>query len=44
MICLDNYEATDRVRRLPCFHVFHAKCIDKYFKGKKTCPICHAEV
>lgn len=25
-----------------CKHAFHLKCINKWLKIKKTCPICHS--
>ena len=32
-ICLDNYKLNESFRVLPkCKHVFHKKCIDKWFK------------
>jgi hypothetical protein len=43
VICLDTLQDVDRVRRLPCHHIFHAACIDKWFLKKHlTCPLCMA--
>jgi len=46
-ICLDDLVAGAEVRTLPCMHVFHRKCIDRWFMtpgGKPRCPIDQAEV
>lgn len=41
VICLDNFTQKDKIRKLPCKHVFHKKCIDRWaFSNKMTCPIC----
>lgn len=42
-ICLDSYKESDHGRILCCDHVFHAKCIEKWFKKSKDCPICKGE-
>ncbi|GAB5356026.1 hypothetical protein AAMO2058_000255600 [Amorphochlora amoebiformis] len=39
-ICMDDMTSGDTVRRLPCFHVFHDKCIDPWLKRDPSCPIC----
>ena len=39
-ICLEKYEVGKYKRVLPCGHVFHKKCIDKWLKKKLVCPIC----
>ena len=42
-ICLENYKNNEYYRKLPiCKHIFHKKCIDKWFKLShiKKCPIC----
>jgi len=43
VICLDNYKVNEYKRELKCGHVFHKKCIDKWFKKRsdnKSCPLC----
>jgi hypothetical protein len=43
VICLDPFVGEDVVRRLPCNHIFHAECINKWFsKSHYTCPLCVA--
>ena len=39
-ICLEKYTPESKVRRLPCNHVFHAKCIDTWVNTKNECALC----
>jgi hypothetical protein len=39
-ICMDDNEEDKIYRELKCKHRFHQVCIDKWFEGSKTCPIC----
>jgi hypothetical protein len=41
-ICLEGYKSGTYKRKISCNHVFHKKCIDKWFKksGNVNCPIC----
>tara|TARA_B100001121_G_C18567150_1_gene563252 strand:- start:353 stop:721 length:369 start_codon:yes stop_codon:yes gene_type:complete len=43
-ICLETYEVGKYKRVLPCGHIFHKKCIDKWLKKKLICPICRKTV
>ncbi|CAK9292430.1 unnamed protein product [Gordionus sp. m RMFG-2023] len=44
VICLSEFEIGNSVRRLPCFHLYHAVCVDKWLKLKKRCPICRLAI
>lgn len=43
-ICLCEFEESDRVRVLPCTHVYHRNCIDKWFDESVKCPVCNADI
>lgn len=48
VICLDRFQDGDRLRVLPCKHLFHMGCIDKWLSGTFSyhdcvtsgCPTC----
>jgi len=43
-ICLTDFHAGDRKRRLTCMHCFHVVCVDKWLKNNPTCPVCRVEM
>lgn len=44
VVCMSDYSKGEKLRRLPCNHDFHAKCIDRWLKNNRTCPVCREEV
>lgn len=40
VVCMAEFEARQSVRVLPCRHEFHARCVDKWLRNNRTCPIC----
>ncbi|XP_034948210.1 RING finger protein 44 [Chelonus insularis] len=43
VVCMCDFEQPQSLRVLPCSHEFHAKCIDKWLKSNRTCPICRGD-
>jgi len=44
-ICIDNFKENEFYRTLECAHVFHKKCIDRWFrKDHSDCPMCRKKV
>jgi len=39
-ICLCDYNEGALLRRLPCGHDFHRRCVDKWLQKNKRCPLC----
>jgi len=38
-ICLESFKPGERVRKLPCKHIFHAHCIDEWLtQSSELCP------
>jgi len=52
VICMDEYASGDSLKRLPCLHEFHAKCVDSWLALGLTrdrdrdlgCPICRSKL
>lgn len=43
-ICQENFKFLKALVTLPCSHQYHSKCIIKWLKLKKNCPVCQKEV
>lgn len=45
-VCLTPFDEKVEVRRLPCLHVFHKVCADKWLfeQQKLFCPSCRMRV
>ncbi|XVF49240.1 hypothetical protein PTKIN_Ptkin03bG0252800 [Pterospermum kingtungense] len=43
-ICLANYADNDVLKELPCSHLFHTVCVDKWLKLKAICPLCKRRI
>ncbi|CAB1120024.1 unnamed protein product [Ectocarpus sp. CCAP 1310/34] len=39
-ICLGGFEDGDVLRKLPCLHLFHQKCVDEWLHLSVSCPLC----
>merc|ERR1719495_3045413 len=43
VVCMCDFEIRQSLRILPCSHEFHSKCVDKWLKSNRTCPICRGD-
>jgi hypothetical protein len=44
-ICLDDYCLGEYKKTLKCSHIFHKKCIDRWFKKDHLeCPLCREKI
>ncbi|KAL7433872.1 hypothetical protein ACHAXH_005005, partial [Discostella pseudostelligera] len=39
-VCLEQYQVGETLRTIPCFHTFHASCIDPWLAQRAECPVC----
>ncbi|KAJ8750564.1 hypothetical protein K2173_015725 [Erythroxylum novogranatense] len=44
-VCLNEYEEGESLKHLSrCSHMFHAACIDSWFKYHLYCPLCRSQI
>eukprot|EP00118_Oscarella_pearsei_P002173 m.9739 g.9739 ORF g.9739 m.9739 type:complete len:65 (+) comp21600_c0_seq1:1134-1328(+) len=43
-ICMTDFEEGEDIRRLPCLHPYHVKCIDRWLKTNRICPVCRIRI
>lgn len=39
-VCLNTSNINNFYRQLPCNHIFHPYCVDKWMEQYRTCPLC----
>ena len=45
VICIDDYKSDNLIREIKtCKHLFHVKCIDKWFEENHSCPECRISI
>lgn len=43
-ICQDDLELNQVVKRTPCKHIFHSRCLSTWLESNHTCPICRYQL
>ena len=43
-ICISEFENEEKIKRLPCGHLFHGNCINTWLVQNSLCPICKTNV
>ena len=44
IICMEEFQKNEKVKLLPCGHIFHDNCIKQWLLKQKTCPFCKSEI
>merc|ERR1712062_394856 len=44
LICLDEFKDGDDVKTLPCLHIYHQKCIERWLSTDNSCPVCKTSI
>ncbi|KAK2702072.1 E3 ubiquitin-protein ligase RNF115-like [Artemia franciscana] len=43
-VCLESYKIQESVRKLPCNHLFHSRCVVPWLELNGSCPLCRKTV
>ena len=44
-ICVEDFQNGERVKELPCKHIFHPICVDEWLNNHSSlCPLCKANI
>jgi hypothetical protein len=43
-VCFNEFENDERLRRLPCEHIYHLNCVDTWLVQNSHCPVCKLDV
>ena len=44
IICMEEFVKKEKLKLLPCGHIFHDNCIKQWLLKEKTCPFCKSEI
>ena len=44
IICMEQFIEKEKVKLLPCRHIFHINCIKQWLMKEKNCPFCKSEI
>ena len=44
VVCMEDFEIGEELKTLPCFHIFHGKCINKWLVANMNCPVCKMNI
>jgi len=44
VVCITDFVEGERLRQLPCGHLFHKCCVDQWLRRNKKCPLCNSAI
>ncbi|KAE8793020.1 E3 ubiquitin-protein ligase RING1-like [Hordeum vulgare] len=39
-VCMESFEAGDKIRKMACSHGYHETCIFRWLRTSRACPLC----
>ncbi len=39
-VCYETFVSGERIKTLPCMHIYHVNCIDPWLERTPKCPVC----
>ena len=43
-VCFEKFNKGEIIKKLPCDHIFHNKCIKPWLKKSVNCPNCRLNI
>ncbi|KAF8648856.1 hypothetical protein HU200_064557 [Digitaria exilis] len=43
-VCLQDFNADETLRAMPCAHAFHYHCISQWLRRNASCPLCRHQL
>jgi hypothetical protein len=44
LICLEQFGDGDDVKTLPCLHIYHQQCVERWLSTDNSCPVCKTPI
>lgn len=44
MVCLEDFANGDDLKTLPCLHIYHQACIERWLGTDNSCPVCKTPI
>jgi len=44
LICLDDFSDGDEIKTLPCLHIYHQACVERWLHTDNSCPVCKTPI
>jgi len=44
LVCLEDFVDGDDVKTLPCLHIYHQKCVERWLHTDNSCPVCKTPI
>lgn len=44
LICLEEFGNGDDIKTLPCLHIYHQRCVERWLHTDNSCPVCKTPI